>query len=68
MTAARVPALPWLVSLGLIAMPPYLLILRFASPATWRSLRSALERILPGHQRLSGAKRRLAAADGRSSA
>jgi lipopolysaccharide exporter len=68
LTAAHVPAALWLVALGLIAVPPYVLTLRICFPATWRSQRSALERILPGHRRLRGAKRRLAAARLRFSA
>lgn len=62
LTAAHAPAVVWLAAVGLVAVPPYLLTLRICFPATWRSQRSALERILPGHQRLRGAKRRLAAA------
>ncbi|HWY18959.1 MAG TPA: oligosaccharide flippase family protein [Solirubrobacteraceae bacterium] len=61
LTAAHVPAIVWLLALGLVAPPPYLLALRFGFPAAWRSQRAALARILPGHQRLRGAKRRLAA-------
>ncbi len=62
LTAAQVPPFPWLVALGALATPPYLLTLRVCFPATWRSQCSALERILPTHRRLSGVKRRLAAA------
>jgi lipopolysaccharide exporter len=61
LTAAHIPAFAWLLALGLVAVPPYLLALRFGFPAAWRSQRAALTRILPGHQRLHGAKRRLAA-------
>jgi lipopolysaccharide exporter len=62
LTAAHIPAFLWLVALGLISVPPYLLTLRFGFPAAWCSQSAALERILPGHRRLRGAKRRLAAA------
>ncbi len=61
LTAAHVPAFLWLVGLGLAAMPPYLLTLRFCFPATWRAQRTIMARILPMHKRLSGARRRLAA-------
>jgi PST family polysaccharide transporter len=61
LTAAHIPAFAWLAALGLLAAPPYLLTLRYGFPAAWRSQRAALARILPGHQRLHGAKRRLAA-------
>jgi len=62
LTAAHVPAVLWLVALGLVAVPPYLLTLRICFPGTWRAQCTALERILPGHRRLNGVKRRLAAA------
>jgi lipopolysaccharide exporter len=62
LTAAQVPALLWLTVLGLAALPPYLLTLRICFPATWRTQCTALERILPGHRRLTGVKQRLAAA------
>lgn len=62
LTAADVPALPWLLVIGLVAVPPYLLTLRICFPATWRAQCAALERILPGHPSLNGARRRLAAA------
>lgn len=61
LTAAHIPAFLWLAALGLLALPPYLLILRLGFPEAWRSQRAALARILPGHQPLHGAKRRLAA-------
>ncbi len=66
LTATHMPAVLWLAALGLVAVPPYLLTLRICFPATWRSQRAVLERILPGHHRLPGAKRRLAAAQARS--
>jgi lipopolysaccharide exporter len=68
LTAAHIPAFLWLAALGLVAVPPYLLTLRICFPAAWRSQRAALERILPGHQPLRCAKRRLAAARVRFSA
>ncbi len=61
LTAAHTPAALWLALLGLAALPPYLLTLRVCFPATWRDQCTALERILPGHRRLNGVKRRLAA-------
>jgi O-antigen/teichoic acid export membrane protein len=64
LTAAHVPAVPWLAALGLVAVPPYLLTLRAGFPATWRAQCAALERILPGGRPLNGVKRRLAAAAG----
>jgi lipopolysaccharide exporter len=62
LTAAHVPAALWLATLGVVAMPPYLLILRMCFPATWRAQCVALQRILPGHRRLNGVRRRLEAA------
>jgi lipopolysaccharide exporter len=62
LTAAQTPAFLWLTALGLVALPPYLLTLRICFPATWRAQCTALERILPGHSRLSRVKQRLAAA------
>ena len=62
LTAAGIPAVLWLAAFGLIAVPPYLLTLRICFPATWRTQRTILGRIVPGHQRLRGARRRLAAA------
>jgi hypothetical protein len=61
LTAGKIPAFLWLAILGLVAVPPYLLTLR-CFPETWRSQRAILARILPGNQRLRGARRRLAAA------
>jgi O-antigen/teichoic acid export membrane protein len=60
LTAAGVPAVPWLAILGLVAVPPYLLTLRLCFPGTWRAQCGALERIVPSTPRLSGVKRRLA--------
>jgi lipopolysaccharide exporter len=62
LTASHMPAFPWLLALGLVAMPPYLLTLRLCFPATWRSQGAILGRILPWHQQIHSAKRRLAAA------
>lgn len=62
LTAVEAPAVVWLTVLTLVAVPPYLLTLRIGFPATWHSQRAILVRILPGHQRLLGARRRLAAA------
>lgn len=62
LTAAHVPTIVWLVGLGLVAVPSYLLTLRVCFPEAWRGQRASLARILPGHQRLRGATRRLAAA------
>lgn len=62
LTAAHLPAVLWLAAIGLIAVPPYLLTLRVCFPATWRAQCTALERILPGHRRLNGVKRRLVTA------
>ncbi len=60
--AAHAPAIPYLLAVGVVAAPPYLLTLRFAFPATWRTQCATLERVLPGNRRLRGVKRRLAAA------
>jgi O-antigen/teichoic acid export membrane protein len=62
LTAAQVPAILWLAALGTVAIPPYLLTLRICFPATWRAQCTVLERVLPGHRRLNGMKRRLALA------
>ncbi len=62
LTAAHMPAVLQLAATGLVAVPPYLLTLRICFPATWRTQRAVLARIVPGSHRLSGAKRRLASA------
>ena len=67
LTAVHVPAGLWLVALGLVAVPPYLLTLRVCFPATWRTQRAILERILPKRLRLPGAKRRLGLAEAQPS-
>ena len=62
LSAAHPPAIVQLTVVGLIAVPPYLLTLRLCFPATSRSLRATVERVLPEHRRLRWAKRRLATA------
>jgi lipopolysaccharide exporter len=62
LSAAHLPAVLWLAALGIVVAPPYLLTLRICFPATWRAQCTALERILPGHRRLNGVRRRLKAA------
>ncbi len=57
-TALHLPAVLWLAALGLVAVPPYLITLRVCFPATWRSQRGALERILPWSKRLGRMTRR----------
>ncbi len=61
LSAIHTPALPWLVAVGLVAIPPYLLTLRFGFPESWRSQRSILARILPADKGLGRVGRRLAA-------
>lgn len=63
LSAAAVPPIPWLLAVGLLAAPAYLLTLRVCFPRTWRTLRSVLGHFVPEHRRLRWAKRRLAAAD-----
>ncbi len=65
LTAADLPAALWLATLGLVALPPYLLTLRICFPATWLNQRAIFERILPGVSRPRAIKRRVAAADAR---
>ncbi|MCL2770636.1 MAG: oligosaccharide flippase family protein [Solirubrobacterales bacterium] len=60
LSAAHVPAFPWLLALALAAAPPYLLTLRVVFPAAWRQQRAALTRVLPVHRRLRVARSRLA--------
>jgi O-antigen/teichoic acid export membrane protein len=62
LSAAHLPAVPWLTALVLVGVVPYLVTLRLCFPATWRAQCSILGRILPGNQRLDGVRRRLAAA------
>jgi len=66
LTRAQLPAALWLMALTLVATLFYLLTLRVCFPATWRSQSAILERILPGHRRLRGVKRRLSSAAARS--
>jgi lipopolysaccharide exporter len=68
LTAAHLPPALWLAALGLVAVPAYLFTLRTFFPSAWRSESAVLERLVPGHRRLSGVKRRLAGAAARSSA
>jgi lipopolysaccharide exporter len=68
LTAAHLPAVLWLAAVGLVAPPVYLLTLRTCFPSTWCSQSAILERILPGHRRLGGVKRRMAAAAARTPA
>ena len=67
-TALHLPAVLWLAALGLVAVPPYLITLRVCFPATWRSQRGALERILPWSKRLGRMKRPPVATGASSSA
>jgi hypothetical protein len=68
LSAAHPPAIVQLVAVGLIAVAPYLLTLRICFPASSRSLRATVERVLPEHRRLRWAKRRLAPAGAQSAA
>ncbi len=68
LTAADLPPALWLLTLGLAAVPAYLLTLRLCFPATWRAQGSIIARILPDRLRLPGARRRLELADARPSA
>lgn len=61
LSAAHVSPLPWLLLLGVVSVPPYLLALRVLFPEAWRTQRAALARIVPVHRRLHGAGRRIAA-------
>jgi lipopolysaccharide exporter len=62
LSSLHTPAILWLLGLGVVAVPPYMLTLRVLFPSTWRAQRAAMARILPGQTRFRGAKRRLAAA------
>jgi hypothetical protein len=61
LSAIDTPAILWLVAVGLLAIPPYLLSLRFGFPESWRSQRAIIERIVPASKGLSMVGRRLAA-------
>jgi lipopolysaccharide exporter len=61
LSAIHAPAIVWLVAVGLVALPPYLLTLRFCFPESWRSQRSIIERIVPASRGLDRVGRRLAA-------
>lgn len=63
LTAAHLPAILWLLAFGLVSAPAYLLSLRVCFPAAWQSQGAILGRIVPGRNRLRGARRRPAAAD-----
>jgi lipopolysaccharide exporter len=66
LSAGSLPRILWLVAVGLIAIPPYLLTLRVCFPTTWRTLRSVLQQFLPEHRRLRWVRQRLAPAGVRS--
>ncbi len=68
LSAGDLPRIVWLVAVGLIAIPPYLLTLRACFPATWHSLRSVLQQFLPEHRRLRWVRQRLAPAGARPAA
>lgn len=60
LTAAQLPAAAWLLALGLVAVPAYLLTLRICFPMAWRSQRAVVERVLPWRlPELRGVKRYL---------
>lgn len=65
LSAARLPALVQLASVGLAAALAYLLTLRVCFPEAWRSERAIVARVLPGRERLLRA-RRLSPVDARS--
>jgi lipopolysaccharide exporter len=60
LTAIHLPPVVWLVAVGIVALPPYLLTLRICFPTTWRAQRAILEHIVPQRARLSPTWRRLA--------
>jgi lipopolysaccharide exporter len=66
LTETHLPAVLTLAAVGLAAVPPYLLTLRVCFPVAWRSERAIIARLLPGRDRLAGAKRRLVAIGARS--
>lgn len=69
LTAVHLPAALWLLALGLLALPPYLLTLRVCFPAVWRTQRAVVQRVIPWRPRLPRAIRRHpAAAEAQSSA
>jgi O-antigen/teichoic acid export membrane protein len=68
LSAAHVPAVPWLAVVGLVSAPAYLLTLRACFPETWRSQLSLLQRVLPGRRSkppVAGATRPVTADAGR---
>jgi lipopolysaccharide exporter len=52
LTAAALPALPWLLALGLIGALTYLVILRIGFATAWSSQRAILIRLMPKRRRL----------------
>lgn len=64
-SAAHLPALVQLASVGLAAAPGYLLTLRVCFPAAWHSERAIIARVVPGRARLFGVGR-LSSAGARS--
>jgi lipopolysaccharide exporter len=47
LSAAGLGPIPWLLGVGLVAAPTYLLALRFGFPVVWAEQRGALARIIP---------------------
>jgi lipopolysaccharide exporter len=68
LTAAHVPAAIWLGLVGLAALAAYALMLWVCFRSTWRTLRSGLDRVLPGKLRLPGRRPRVPVAQARPSA
>jgi O-antigen/teichoic acid export membrane protein len=69
LTAAHAPDIVWLVGLGAVAAPAYLITLRVCFPSTWRAQRRALARVVGGERWMPGAaRRRLATIDAQPSA
>jgi lipopolysaccharide exporter len=50
LNSAHVAAVPWLLVVGLLSAPAYLLTLRACFPDTWRSQITMLRKILPGRR------------------
>ena len=55
LTGAGLPAAVWLLLVGMAAVAAYLLVLRGCFPATWRTQRVIIQRILPVRLRRAGA-------------
>lgn len=51
LSAASLPALPWMAAVGLLGALSYLLVLRFAFPGVWATQRGILNRIVPARLR-----------------